>query len=159
MWSRTPSILNYAFALLVVAVTFVCVTVLDRILEAVPPVSLFLCAIVFVAWFAGLGAALLASAVSVLAAGYFYLIPINSLTQASQEFPRIVVFGVAAVFIASISAAERRENVERKLAERRTREAQAELQSTIDMVPAPFRVLAVHRPRYAGLSGILCGRS
>src|SRR5258708_2707986 len=141
-----------------------CISLRYSVLMAPPPVSLFLCAVIFVAWFAGLGPALLASALSALAFGYFYLLPINSLTLASKDLPRIVLFWIASLIIASVSAAQRktatslrrtrdqlqdavrdletlneqllRENTERKAAEQKTREAERELRATIDMVPA-----------------------
>jgi PAS domain S-box-containing protein len=164
VWPRSSSILNYCFALLSVVVAFACVSLLEHVLKANPPVSLFLCAIIFVAWFAGLGPALLATVLSVLAFGYFFLLPLNSLMLASRDLPRIVLFGIAALFVASVSAAQREtaaslrrardqlqdavqdlktlneqlllENAERKAAEQKTREAERELQATIDMVPA-----------------------
>jgi PAS domain S-box-containing protein len=105
---RLSALAGYALALAVFVAAFAAVSFIGDLLEAAPPVSLFLCAIIFVAWFAGLGPALLASALSVLAFGYFYLWPINSLTLASRDFPRIVLFGIAALFIASVSAAQRR---------------------------------------------------
>src|SRR4029077_18264031 len=94
-------------AVLVFALAFACVSLSGYLLQAAPPVSLFLCAIIFVAWFAGLGPALLATALSVLAFGYFFLLPLDSLTLASRDLPRIVLFGVASLFVASMSAAQR----------------------------------------------------
>src|SRR5262245_28960778 len=107
MWPRSSAILNYGFAVLVYAAAFACVSLLAQVLKAQPPVSLFLCAIIFIAWFAGLGPALLGSALSVLAFGYFYLLPANSLTLMSKDLPRIVLFGIASLFIAAVSAAQR----------------------------------------------------
>ena len=165
VWPRSSAIsTSYGFAVLAFAAAFACVSLLDHVLKADAPVSVFLCAIIFVAWFAGLGPALLASALSVLAFGYSYLLPINSLTLASSDLPRIVLFGVASLIVASVGATQRRtaaslrrardqlqdavsdlkslneqllrENAERKTAEQKTREAEQELQATIDMVPA-----------------------
>jgi signal transduction histidine kinase len=99
---------GYAVAVLVFALAFACVSLSGHLLQAAPPVSLFLCAIIFVAWFAGLGPALLVCALSVLAFGYFYLLPLDSLTLASRDLPRIVLFGIASLFIAAVSAAQRR---------------------------------------------------
>jgi signal transduction histidine kinase len=107
-WPRLPAPAAYALALLVSAVAFAAVSFIGDLLQAAPPVSLFLCAIIFVAWFAGFGPALFATALSTLAFGYFYLWPINSLTLASRDLPRIVLFGIAALFIAAVSAAQRR---------------------------------------------------
>jgi C4-dicarboxylate-specific signal transduction histidine kinase len=105
---RSSALLKYAFAILCFAVTFACVGLLGYLMQAAPPVSLFLCAIIFVAWFADLGPALLTTALSVLAFGYFYLLPEHSLILASRDLPRIILFGIAGVIIASVSAAQRR---------------------------------------------------
>jgi C4-dicarboxylate-specific signal transduction histidine kinase len=99
---------GYAVAVVVFVLAFACVSLSGHLLQAAPPVSLFLCAIIFVAWFAGLGPALLVCALSVLAFGYFYLLPLDSLTLASRDLPRIVLFGIASLFIAAVSAAQRR---------------------------------------------------
>jgi hypothetical protein len=45
VWPRSSSILNYWFALLSVAAAFACVSLLEHVLKANPPISLFLCAI------------------------------------------------------------------------------------------------------------------
>src|SRR3981081_1360016 len=108
VWPRSSAISSDGFAVLAFAAAFACVSLLDHVLKAAAPVSLFLCAIIFVAWFAGLGPALLASALSVLAFGYSYLLPINSLTLASSDLPRIVLFGVASLIVASVGATQRR---------------------------------------------------
>src|SRR3981081_4487622 len=177
VWPRSSAISSDGFAVLAFAAAFACVSLLDHVLKAAAPVSAFLCAIIFVAWFAGLGPALLASALSVLAFGYFYLLPINSLTLASSDLPRIVLFGIASLIIASVGAAQRktaaslgrardqlqgavsdlktlneqllRENAERKAAEQKTREAELELRATIDMVPA-----LIARYRHDGTCGL-----
>jgi signal transduction histidine kinase len=107
-WPLSSAVLTYGFAVLTFAVTFACVILIDDILQAAPPVSLFLCAIIFVAWFTGLGPALLTTGLSVLAFAYFYLLPPDALTLASRDLPRIVIFGIAAAFIAAVSAAQRR---------------------------------------------------
>src|SRR5262245_6395587 len=104
----SSAISGYAVAVLVFAAAFAAVALLGHLLDAAPPVSLFLCAIIFVAWFAGLGPALLVCALSVLAFGWFYLLPLNSLTLASRDLPRIVLFGIASLFIAAVSAAQRK---------------------------------------------------
>lgn len=155
--------LSYALAALTVAVAFAVVATLADLLQANPPVSLFLCAIILAAWFGGFGPALLATVLSVLGFGYFFLLPINSLMLASRDLPRIALFGIAGLLIGSVSAAQRRttaslrqtrdqlqeaigdlralngqllrENGERKAAEQKTRAAERELQATIDMIP------------------------
>ena len=164
VWPRSSAVSRHAFALLSAghgrpaACWAICC-------KRAPPVSLFLCAIIFTAAFAGLGPALAAALLSVLAFGYFYLLPINSLTLASRDLPRIALFGVAAVFIASVSAAQKRtaeiipprtgsvagrgrgsQDAQRSTAARErsrtqggrteTLQAEGELQATIDMILA-----------------------
>jgi C4-dicarboxylate-specific signal transduction histidine kinase len=75
-------------------------------LEAAP-VSLFLCAVMLSAWFGGVGPALFATALSTLAFYYYFLPPIYSLYAKPGEIPRLVIFMVSAVFVGSLSAAQR----------------------------------------------------
>ncbi len=81
---------------------------LNRLFGVDPAVSLFLCAIVLVAWTAGSGPALLATALSVLAFDYFFLRPFYSLIVEFKEIPRLVLFAVAALFVVALSEAQRR---------------------------------------------------
>jgi len=118
-------------------------------------VSLFLCSVMFSAWFGGIGPALLAISLSVLAFDYYYLLPVYSLALKIEEIPRLIMFALSALFVGSLSAAQRRvveslrrtrdgldrtvqelelsnealhtENAERKRAEEALREAQVEL--------------------------------
>src|SRR5262245_41064256 len=105
---RPHEIWNYGLAVFAFVATFICVSLLSYLLGAAPPVALFLCAIIFVARFAGLGPALLTTGLSVLAFGYFYLLPLNSMMLTSRDLPRILLFGVAGVFVAAVSAAQQR---------------------------------------------------
>jgi C4-dicarboxylate-specific signal transduction histidine kinase len=75
-------------------------------LEAAP-VSLFLCAIMFTAWFGGVGPGLLATALSALAFNYYFLPPMHSLAPKTAEIPRIVIFTVSALIVGLLSAAQR----------------------------------------------------
>src|SRR5215813_15542698 len=57
-WPSAPgAILSYAVAVLAVAAAAVAGLLLDRFLQTVPFVSLFLCAILFAAWLGGAGPA------------------------------------------------------------------------------------------------------
>src|SRR5207245_4922683 len=71
------------------------------------PVSLFLCAVLISAWFGGIAPGLLATALSALAFNYYFLPPIHSLGPKPDEIPRLVIFTVSALFVGSLSAAER----------------------------------------------------
>jgi C4-dicarboxylate-specific signal transduction histidine kinase len=61
----------------------------------------------FSAWFGGVRPGLLAILLSVLAFDYYILPPIRSLTLKTDEIPRLVVFTLSAVFVGSLSAAQR----------------------------------------------------
>ena len=163
LWPSAPgAILRYAVAVLAVAAAAVAGLLLDRLLQTVPFVSLFLCATLFAAWLGGAGPGLLATGLSILAF-YYYFIPPTDLLVA-QDIPRLVLFAMAALFVVWVSVAQRRsaeslrrarddlratvqelenlnkslqvENAERKKAEQSIRQAERELQVTIDTIPA-----------------------
>jgi len=63
------------------------------------PVSLFLCAIMLIAWFGGIGAGLLATPLSVLAFAYYVVPPISSFAVEGKEIPRFHIFVLSALYI------------------------------------------------------------
>jgi PAS domain S-box-containing protein len=71
------------------------------------PVSLFLCAVILSAWFGGIRPGLLAAALSALGFYYFFLPPVHSLDAKPDEIPRLLVFMVSALFVGSLSVAQR----------------------------------------------------
>jgi len=72
------------------------------------PVSLFLCAVMFSAWFGGIGPGFLATVLSVLAFYYSFLPPVDSFIAKPSQVPRFLIFIVSAVFVGSLSVAQRR---------------------------------------------------
>jgi signal transduction histidine kinase len=154
LWLKPPAIWSYAIAVLSVATALI-VSQLPAVHLQDAPVSLFLCAVILSAWFGGVGPGLLATALSALAFNYYFLPPIHSLGPKPEEIPRLVIFTVSALFVGSLSAAQRNateslrrarddlrktvqelrntnealqaESLERKHAEEARREAQAEL--------------------------------
>jgi PAS domain S-box-containing protein len=163
LWPSAPgAILRYAVALLAVAAAAVVGLLLDRFLQTAPTVSLFLCAVLFAAWFGGAGPGLLATGLSILTFDYYFIPPADSF--AAQAAPRLVLFAMTALFVVWVSVAQRRtaeslrrarndlratvqelenlnkslqaENAERKKAEQSIRQAERELQVTIDTIPA-----------------------
>ena len=72
------------------------------------PVSLFLCAVMFSAWLRGMGPGFLATVLSALAFYYSFLPPVDSLAAKPSQVPRFLVFIVSALFVGSLSAAQRR---------------------------------------------------
>jgi DNA-binding NtrC family response regulator len=72
------------------------------------PVSLFLCAVMFSAWFGGAGPGFLATVLSALGFYYSFLPPLDSFVAKPSQIPRFLVFIVSAVFVGSLSVAQRR---------------------------------------------------
>jgi K+-sensing histidine kinase KdpD len=71
------------------------------------PVSLFFCALMFSAWYAGLRPGLLAIVLSLLAFDYFFTAPVYSLMIITSELPRMVLFALAGLFVVLLSANQR----------------------------------------------------
>src|ERR1700752_2081968 len=162
--SRSSPAVNYGIAVLSAATAVAGAVAFDRLSGTGPAVSLFLCAIMFVAWASGPGPALLATALTMLAFDWFFLQPIYSFGFHFRDLPRLAVFAIAALFVVALSAAQRRaeeslrsardeqartvqelqrlkknrhaENAEQKRAEERASRAERELQLTIDTIPA-----------------------
>jgi signal transduction histidine kinase len=114
-WSKPSAISRYAIAGLSVGIAVVVVRLVVIFLHTEPFVSVFLCTIMFVAWFGGFGAGLFAIALSLWAFDYYLVAPINSFTlkfnsfaMEINEFPRMVLFALAALFANLLSAAQRR---------------------------------------------------
>src|SRR6195256_386343 len=104
---QSATILAYAVAMLSVTAALVAGLLLDGFLQTPAYVSLFLCAIMFTAWFGGLGPSLLATVTALVSFTYFF-VDSDSFTIASSDIPRIALFGVTAIFVVALSAAQRR---------------------------------------------------
>jgi C4-dicarboxylate-specific signal transduction histidine kinase len=154
LWLNPPAIWGYGIAALSVAAALT-VSGMPAIHLQDAPVSLFLCAVILSSWFGGVGPGLVATVLSALAFNYYFLPPIHSLGPKPDEIPRLVIFIVSALFVGSLSAAQRSateslrrarddlratvqelqrtnealqaESLERRHAEEARREAQAEL--------------------------------
>ena len=148
-------VLNYAIAILSVGAAAVGDIVFARLSAVGPSVSLFLCAIMFVAWAGGTGPALLATTLTIFAFDYLF--------QQPEHLPGLALLTAAALFVVSLSAAQRRaadslrrvrdeqqvtvrelqklnetlriENADGRRAEERARLAEEGLQATIDSIP------------------------
>ena len=123
-WPSLAAILAYAVAILSVTTAMVTGLLLDQFLQTTPYVSLFLCSIMFAAWFGGLGPSLLATAIAVLLFTYYFVDPGGSFEVAAKDVPRVALFTITALFVVSLSAAQRR-NADS------LRFARDELQSTV----------------------------
>jgi K+-sensing histidine kinase KdpD len=71
--------LSFVIALLGVSAAVIANLLLATYLQSSPTLFLFLCAIIFAAWFGGVGPGLVATGLSVLAFDYFFLPPLHSL--------------------------------------------------------------------------------
>src|SRR5258707_12903752 len=108
-WRFTPPwVSNYAIAVLLVVAAVVANVAFDRFLAAEPSASLFLCAIMLVAWVGGTGPALLAATLAVLAYAYLLLQPEHLFALPLRNVPRLALLAVAEALAVSLSAAQRR---------------------------------------------------
>ncbi|MFT4120847.1 DUF4118 domain-containing protein [Bradyrhizobium sp.] len=142
--------IDCTIATLVVAITVCGGFILQSIVAVAPPVSLFSCGVMFVAWRRGMAAAVTSVIITLLAFDYFFLPPVRSFAIQARDIPQLVFFVVAALFVAFLcdshrKAVDARRRVEAELrsSERRAAEAQRELQLTIDSIPA---MLSIYRP-------------
>ena len=103
---KPPAIWGYGIAILSVSSALLISQWPPLHLETAP-VSLFLCAVMITAWFGGAGPGLFATALSTLAFDYYFLAPIYLLAAKPGEIPRLVIFTVSALFVGSLSAAQR----------------------------------------------------
>jgi C4-dicarboxylate-specific signal transduction histidine kinase len=105
LWSKPPVIWSYGIAVLsVIAVAIISLWPSFHLQTA--PASLFLCAILFGAWFGGGGPGLLATTISATLFYYYFLPPVHTFAAKPEEIPRFVVFFVAALFVWTLSAAQ-----------------------------------------------------
>ena len=105
--SQPPVIVSYVLAVLSVAAALAIALFLDIHLVPVP-FSLFLCAVIFSAWFGGVGPGLLSVGLSLLAFEYYFVTPIHSLAMHIKEVPRFIIYTLSALFVGSLSAAQKR---------------------------------------------------
>src|SRR5882757_3248955 len=105
--TKPSAILPYAIAVSSVGLALLGSHLSIVFLHTEPFVSLFLCAILFVAWFGGFGPGLFASALALLAFDYYLVPPINSFATDITELPRLVLFSITALFVNLLSAAQR----------------------------------------------------
>ena len=105
-WPKPPLILSYGVAVVSVIAVLIIARWIESVWQSVPHVSLFLCAVMFSAWFGGIRPGLLALVFSVLAFNYYFLPPIYSLAL-TKELPRIVFFALSGLFVVSLTVAQR----------------------------------------------------
>jgi hypothetical protein len=106
-WSLTPSaIFRYGVAVLSVTAALIIAWWMEFAWQSAAHVSLFLCAVMFSAWFGGIRPGLLAIALSVLAFDYYFMPPIYSRALKPQELPRLLFFALSAQDVAGMPVVE-----------------------------------------------------
>jgi PAS domain S-box-containing protein len=115
VWLKPPTISHYAIAILSVALAVMFADLITRLLHAEAIASSMLCAVIFTAWFGGLGPSLLAYALAVVAFHYYLSPPSNSFawkpilfTPAIWEIPRLALFSATSLFVTFLISAQRR---------------------------------------------------
>src|ERR1035438_4974724 len=106
LWPKPPAIWSYGVAVLSVAAALLISRWPPLHLQD-SPVSLFLCAVILSAWFGGVWPGLLATTLSALSFYYYFLPPIYSLDAKPEEIPRFAIFMLSALFVGSLSVAQR----------------------------------------------------
>jgi K+-sensing histidine kinase KdpD len=100
-----PAVLSYGLALMSVVAALIVAWWIEADWRSAPHASLFLCAVMFSAWFGGIKPGLAAMALSLLTFNYFFLPPFHSLAVDIAQLPRLMVFTVSALLVGSLSAA------------------------------------------------------
>jgi hypothetical protein len=140
---KWPVILDYGIACATPALAVVLDVSFSRLWGIDPPASVFLCGILIVAWVSGPGPALLATALTVLAFDYFLMQPIYSFSLEFKEFPRLALLTIVALFMVSLSAAQRRATASL----RRARDEQREMVQELRKLNEALRVENTERRR------------
>src|SRR6266481_1283175 len=142
-WNQPPVILRYAVAVLSVIAALIVLWWMNSVFQAAAHVSLFLCAVMFSAWFGGFKPGLLAIAFSLLTFKYYFLPPIHSLELELTQLPRLVLFSLSGLFVASLSAAQ-------KIAAESLRQARDDLQERsreLERINAALQAENIERKR------------
>jgi PAS domain S-box-containing protein len=104
--SEPRAALRYGVAVLSVVAALAVAIFLDLHLISAP-VSLFLCALMFSAWYGGIKPGLLSMLLSLLAFKFYFIAPIHSLAINISEVPRLLIFILSALFVLLLSADQR----------------------------------------------------
>jgi len=106
LWRKPPAFWSYWIGVVSVAAALI-ISRWPTLHLRDAPVSLFLCAVILTAWFGGIWPGLLATVLSALAFYYYFLPPIYSLHAKPEEIPRFAIFMVSALFVGSLTVAQR----------------------------------------------------
>jgi PAS domain S-box-containing protein len=145
----TPKAQGYFLAILAALVALLLRKMLSPLLGADNPYLTVWAAIVFSAWYCGIGPSIACTLVCVLGVWYWFLPYVNSfaLQNPKAEISGIALFSVLSGFIIALGEANRRskarserETVERKRIEEELREAQEQLEHRVDERTAQLNI-------------------
>src|SRR5712692_760437 len=97
-WSNPSAISKYGVAVASVGGALVAAVWLENYLAGAP-VSLLLCAVMFSAWFGGVGSGVLAVSLAVLTFKYYIMPSRYSWAVDIDEVPRLVFFALSVLFV------------------------------------------------------------
>ena len=138
LWAKRPAFWSYWIAVVSVGAALI-ISRWPTLHLQDAPVSLFLCAVILSAWFGGFWPGLLATALSALAFYYYFLPPIHSLHAKPEEIPRFAIFMVSALFVGSLSVAQRSATESLKRSRDDLKGTVQQLQSTNEVLQAASR--------------------
>jgi PAS domain S-box-containing protein len=138
LWPKPAAIWSYWIAVVSVAAALI-ISRWPTLHLQDAPVSLFLCAVILSAWFGGVWPGLLATALSALAFYYYFLPPIHSLNGKPDEIPRFAIFMVSALFVGSLTVAQRGATESLRRARDDLKGTVQQLQSTNEVLQAASR--------------------
>ena len=138
LWPKPAAIWSYWIAVVSVAAALI-ISRWPTLHLQDAPVSLFLCAVILSAWFGGVWPGLLATTLSALAFYYYFLPPIYSWNAKPDEIPRFAIFMVSALFVGSLTVAQRSATESLRRARDDLKGTVQELQSTNEVLQAASR--------------------
>jgi PAS domain S-box-containing protein len=138
LWPKRPAFWSYWIAVVSVAAALV-ISRWPTLHLQDAPVSLFLCAVILTAWFGGVWPGLLATALSAIAFYYYFLPPTYSLHAKPEDIPRFAIFMVSALFVGSLTVAQRDATESLRRARDDLKETVKQLQSTNEVLQAASR--------------------
>src|SRR5262245_29692804 len=113
---------RYGLAVVSVAAALVITSALQQYTDTTP---LFYAAIIFTAWFGGMGPGLLAVVLATFALDYFFIQPLYTLRPDAKQASFLIVFSILAILTSWMSS-------KRQHAERALREARDELELRVE---------------------------
>lgn len=128
---------RYAFAVLTAVLALVLRQTLSPLLGANNPYFTVWAAVVFSAWYYGVGPSVVTTLMSALGVWYWFLLPLHSfrLQDSKMQIGGLVGFGVLSGFIIALGEANRRSHRKRLLAEQSVREKECEYHLLADSIP------------------------